>query len=76
MFDVFRSIGFSVWLVGLYFLFFLKRKDYRGIVLTLPVIGTVLTLWIATPVFCEFRYAYAVFTCIPFLLVVALHEGH
>lgn len=73
VFDVFRSIGFSVWLVGLCFLFFLKRKDYRGIVLTLPVIGTVLTLWIATPVFCEFRYAYAVFTCIPFLLVVALH---
>lgn len=75
IFDVFRSIGFSVWLIGLCFAFSLKKKDYLGIVLTLPVIGTVLTLWVATPVFSEFRYAYAVFTCLPFGVSLMIGNG-
>ena len=75
VFDAFRSIGFSVWLIGLCFAFALKRRDYLGIILTLPVIGTIMTLWIATPVFSEFRYAYAVFTCLPFLLLLTIGNG-
>lgn len=75
IFDAFRSIGFSVWLIGLCFAFALKRRDYLGIILTFPVIGTILTLWVATPVFSEFRYAYAVFTCLPFLMIITIGNG-
>ena len=35
--------------------------------LTVPVLAVVLTLLIATPVASEFRYAYAVFTCLPMM---------
>mgnify|MGYP005793079195 FL=1 len=74
VFDIFRSIGFAVWGLIMCLAFALKRKDYLMVVLTIPVIGTVLTLWVATPVFSEFRYAYAVFTCLPFLFLLTMRK--
>ena len=41
------------------------RKNKKFVLIYLPVIGVILTLLIATPVFAEFRYAYCVFACVP-----------
>jgi len=70
-FEPLQSVGFHVWILSmLCFLNLLhNRKEF---LLTVPVLAVVFTLWLTTPVFCEFRYAYCVFTTIPFLLPVSL----
>ena len=67
-FEVFRSIGLHVWMILLCTAVLLvkQRKDVLLHVLPLAVI---LTLLVSTPVFSEFRYAYAVFTSFPFLVL-------
>lgn len=70
-FQPFQSIGLNIWLLSL--LCFLNmvwgRKEF---LLTMPVIGVVFTLWLTTPVFSEFRYAYCIFTTLPFILPISL----
>lgn len=62
---LFISIGLFVWL-DLFMLYIaLLRKDLVGTFMTLPVLITVLSLLIATPVFSEFRYIYAAFCVFP-----------
>ena len=62
---MFWSIGFMTWvtlfMTGAAFI----RKNKKFVLIYLPVIGVILTLLIATPVFAEFRYAYCVFACVP-----------
>ena len=76
LFQPLQSIGLNIWILS--FLCFLNmvwgRKEFM---LTMPVIAVVFTLWATTPVFSEFRYAYSVFTCLPFILPVCLcrHPG-
>ncbi len=64
-----KSIGLHVWAVAAVFISCVvnKRKEW---LLTVPIIAIILTLLVATPVYSEFRYAYAVFTTVPFLLAV------
>lgn len=66
-FCLFRSIGFFTW-IFMYLLFVsIVRKNkaaFLGVFFNLAVI---LTLLIATPEFAEFRYAYCLFCCVPFL---------
>ena len=69
---IFLSIGFFVW-VNLIILFIsIYRKDNTGILVNIPIIAIVLSLLIATPVFSEFRYAYAVFCALPIIMTIAL----
>lgn len=71
-FHPFQSIGLNIWILS--FLCFLNmawgRKEF---LLTMPIVAVVFTLWLTTPVFSEFRYAYSVFTSIPFILPVSLY---
>lgn len=68
------SIGLHVWiLAGAFVVNFLNRRKEETL-LTLPILLMVATLLIATPVFCEFRYAYGVFTTLPFILGVTLFK--
>lgn len=67
---IFLSIGFYVWIVSMVCYISLIRKDKIACFLTFPVLAVILTLLVATPVFAEFRYAYAVFCTVPFLLFV------
>ncbi len=70
----FVSIGLHTWLtLGLAVLCLLRRS--RAAILTVPVLAVVATLLIATPVYSEFRYAYAVFTCLPMLLFASFYRG-
>lgn len=74
LFQVFISIGFHVWLVVLVGLsgVLMKRKEVAF--LTVPLMAIIFSLLIATPVFAEFRYAYAVFTSIPMVLFAAFDK--
>lgn len=70
-FQPFQSIGLNIWIIsGLCFLNLLYKR--REFLLTVPVLAVVFTLWLTTPVFSEFRYAYCVFTCLPFILPVSM----
>lgn len=73
LFEPIQSIGLNVWVLSM--ICFLNmvwgRKEF---LLTMPVIAVVFTLWLTTPVFSEFRYAYCVFTTLPFILPVSLYK--
>lgn len=63
------SIGFTFWMIIVFLIYCIYKKDYKKILIYLPV----LILWLTTlasPVFCEFRYVYSMFTCIPILIVI------
>lgn len=74
IFQPLQSIGLNIWVLS--FLCFLNmawgRKEF---LLTMPVVAVVFTLWLTTPVFSEFRYAYCVFTTLPFILPVSLYRS-
>ena len=48
-----------------------KRNKYI-VSLTIPLLAIIATLLVATPVFSEFRYAYAVFTCTYFIFILII----
>lgn len=48
------------------------RKDKIGVMLTIPNIMVVFSLLVATPVYSEFRYDYAVFCTLPIVLALVL----
>lgn len=71
--QIFTSIGFHVWLtIGLGAIAIINRK--KEAFLSVPIIAIIFTLLIATPVYCEFRYAYSVFTSIPIIFFAVLHN--
>lgn len=68
---LFVSIGFNVWILALATYATILKKDYSALFTSVPSLMTIATLLVATPVFSEFRYAYAVFCCLPFILYVS-----
>ena len=75
IFDPLRAIGFHAWL-GLIALFIgIMRKNRNIVFLAIPVVLTWAMLCLGAPVNSEFRYAYPLFTCVPFLMGSALFPG-
>lgn len=74
LFEPLQSIGFNVWILSILCFFNLvhNRKEF---LLTVPVLAVIFTLWLTTPVFSEFRYAYSLFTTLPFILPVSLFRA-
>lgn len=70
--EPFKSIGFTVWITAAAFAAALCRRD-RKILLTIPGLAIVLSLLISTPVASEFRYAYALFTSLPVVVLPVLY---
>jgi len=68
-FEPFRSIGLHVWIIIACGVTLAIRKRQEGILVVLPL-AVILTLLISTPVFSEFRYAYAIFTTLPLIFAV------
>ncbi len=73
--QIFVCIGFFVWLVIGFGILCILRKDKEGFFVIIPVLSIVLSLMVATPVYAEFRYAYAVFCCVPFLLFAVFYKS-
>ena len=70
----FVSIGFHTWLLLLVCFLGYRKKDRLMVLLTVPCLAIVFSLLIGTPAFAEFRYAYALFCCLPFLAVAAFRK--
>lgn len=68
---LFVSIGFNVWLLVIATYAAIVKKDWPSLFTSVPALLTIATLLVATPVFSEFRYAYAVFCCLPFAMYVS-----
>lgn len=71
---LFVSVGFNVWLVALASYSSIMRKNRAALFTAVPSLMIIATLLVATPVFCEFRYAYALFCCLPFILYVSFER--
>ena len=63
---LFTSIGFNIWLVMFIIIHGISNKNKTTLSLV-PLIGIWGTLLVATPVFCEFRYIYCLFTTLPII---------
>lgn len=61
------SIGLCFWLYLIMFWFNIASKR-DGWIEMVPFIAIVISLCIATPVFAEFRYSYALYAAIPFVI--------
>lgn len=73
--QTFLCIGLFDWLaLGALFVSAVRR-DRVGVMLSLPVLLNVLSLLVATPVFSEFRYDYAVFCALPVIAVLVLRPS-
>ncbi len=70
----FISIGLHTWILILLIYVGCVRKDRYAVNAMFPVVGVLITLLIATPVYSEFRYAYSLFCCIPFYFVIAFSK--
>jgi hypothetical protein len=70
-----NNIGFAVWMTAFLALNALVRRRYDRLAATAPVAGLWLTIMIATPTYCEFRYLFSAFLCAPFLLFFAFSRG-
>lgn len=72
--QILTSIGLHVWaLVGCAVVNLQKKRE--GLVLTIPLLVLVAGLWIGTPVYSEFRYAYPVFLGMPLVLAATLFDS-
>lgn len=74
LFHPLNSIGLHVWIMGLcvFVNMWKKRKEY---LLAFPALAMILTLWLSTPVYSEFRYAYSVFITMPLVLLSTVFTG-
>lgn len=58
------SIGIAFWITVICLGYKIYKKEYKNILIYLPIFVLWLTL-VASPVFCEYRYAYSIFTTLP-----------
>lgn len=74
IFQPLYGIGLQVWLLFACFIVNIL-KNRREFLLSIPIILIVVGLWLGTPVFSEFRYAYPVFLSVPVLLCFTFFRG-
>lgn len=58
------SIGTAFWIIVISLGYKILNKEYKFILIYLPIFILWLTI-VASPVFCEYRYAYPMFTTLP-----------
>ena len=68
--NLFWSVGLTCLLMLFSFALIKYNNKNKYLVCYAPFIGLWLTMMIATPVFCELRYVYGIFTCLPALLLL------
>ena len=64
------SIGLYVWLVFFAIGHCIYKKEYKKLIIYIPVIGIWLSLLVAAPTFAEFRYMYSFVTTLPILILL------
>lgn len=58
------SIGTAFWMIVICLGYKIYSKEYKNILIYIPIFILWLTI-VASPVFCEYRYAYSLFTVLP-----------
>jgi hypothetical protein len=67
-----KSIGFVVWVVlACWWINVLKKRQF--FMLMVPVLVLLVSLWVGTPVFAEFRYGYPVFLVSPMIIFTTVY---
>ena len=64
------SIGLYVWLIIFAIGYILYKKEYRKLIVYVPIIGIWLSLMVAAPVYAEYRYMYPFVTTLPLMLLL------
>ena len=73
IFQCFTSIGLHVWaLVSCCVVNALKKREEA--LLTVPILVLIVGLWLGTPVFAEFRYAYPMILTMPVIFAATVFE--
>lgn len=67
----FYSIGLHTWAIVVC-CFACAAKKRREFILTIPILVLLVGLWIGTPVYAEFRYAYPMFVTCPLILLTTV----
>lgn len=65
------SIGFLFWVILACITYVIYTRQYKKILIFLPVLFIWLTA-LASPVFCEPRYVYSIFTCLPLFIAISM----
>lgn len=73
IFEPVHAIGLHVWLVSLCCFLNWRQKRPEWL-LHIPLVLIFLGLWIGTPVYAEFRYAYPLFLTVPFLIPITAYQ--
>ena len=68
------SIGMAFWILVISLGYKIYIKEYKYILLYLPIFILWLTI-VASPVFCEYRYAYSLFTTLPLYIALNFIKG-
>lgn len=70
---LFSSVGLYAWgMIGCCVVNVLKKRE--EFLLPIPMMALLVGLWLGTPVFCEFRYAYPVVLTLPFIACVTMYK--
>ena len=72
--QLFISIGFYTWIILLCVYNAIIKKNKASLFIGVPFLAVIATLLIATPVYAEFRYAYALFCGTPFVSIISLYD--
>lgn len=67
------SIGFLFWIILACITYNIYNKKYKNMLIFLPVLFVWLTA-LASPVFCEPRYVYSIFTCLPLFIGITIKD--
>lgn len=69
------SIGFLFWIMLACIFYNIYIKNWKYVLAFLPVLFVWVTA-LASPVFCEPRYVYSIFTCLPVFVGISAINGH
>ena len=73
IFQCFTSIGLHVWALAACAIVNGLKKREEGL-MTVPILVLIAGLWLGTPVFAEFRYAYPMILTMPVILAATVFE--
>ena len=62
-----------MYLLGCFLVNALKKRE--EVLLTIPILVLVVGLWLGTPVYAEFRYAYPVILTLPVILPLTVYQA-
>lgn len=68
------SIGFIAWVELIAMTYLIYKKQYKLLLAFVPILGVWLTC-IASPVWCEYRYSYGLFTCLPIIIAISITQS-